>query len=268
MIPGICPPPSSLCRLSAKEALRQLGITAQLVLDAGDGASYDGSSQTWTDVSGSGNHFYRGSSSGADATDPTFAGTAGLVSDGEHFSFDGGDYFSPAGAPTFDDALHHDNALFTIMAVVYPAASGSARCIFGNTNSGTAQGIRFLMTSGNALQIAVQNGTDAVTNNGPANLTLNQWNFAACSINEGGGANASHLWVNGSYVLRDGARSSPGAGNANDAPQIGARGGTSTTQIFQNGERLAVLVVINNAALSPGQVAAFRRLMKGRFPTI
>jgi hypothetical protein len=47
MLPGMTPIIKPLFRVSASKALQMLGLTASLVLDAGDIASYDGTSQTF-----------------------------------------------------------------------------------------------------------------------------------------------------------------------------------------------------------------------------
>lgn len=65
--------------------LSNLGLLTnlKLCLDAGDLNSYDGSSQTWKDLSGNGTDFYRGATSGSEASDPTFnpVGNGGTYQD-------------------------------------------------------------------------------------------------------------------------------------------------------------------------------------------
>jgi hypothetical protein len=254
-----------LFRVSAAKALAMLGLSGVLVLDAGDAASYDGSAQQWNDLSGGGNHFNRGSTNGADATDPTFVGTAGRLSQGEYFSFDGGDFLTPVGAPTFDDAWHLDNATVSMVALFFHASAGT-KGIFGNSDSSTAQGIRFGVTANG--QFLCKNGSGTATNMASVGLVgVGEWNFIGCSVNEAAGANGSVLRVNSRVNLRDGTYATPGVGVANSAPQIGARGGTSVTNILLAGDRVAIFVAAS-VAWSRGQMAAFHSLMKGRFPSI
>ena len=82
-----------------------------MLLDAGDLASY-ATGQVWADVSGAANNYNRGITSGAEASDPTFAGIAGDLSNREYFSFDGGDYLTPAAAPTFGATWHRSVMIF------------------------------------------------------------------------------------------------------------------------------------------------------------
>ena len=72
-------------------------------LDATLSSSYDGSSQTWSNIitspadgaSQSDYNFTRGATTGASTDDPTFVGTANDPA--AYFSFDGGDYFLNSG---------------------------------------------------------------------------------------------------------------------------------------------------------------------------
>jgi hypothetical protein len=267
MLPGIIPVPKPLFRMSAAKALLMLGLAATVVLDAGDIASYDGTSQTWFDVSGNGNHFYRGATSGSEASDPAFNGVAGALSAAESFSFDGGDWFVPTGTPTFDDALHHAGAKWTSIAIFNNANTGVARAIFGNQNSATLQGV-FIGISGAQLnQIIIQNGTTStVTGQTGVNFNLNQWNFAVWSVDEAGGANASFARLNRSTQLLNLAFTSPGAGNANASPAIGSRGGTTgALNKLGNGDKLAMFIMFNSTNLTRPQIKAFHTLMQGRF---
>jgi hypothetical protein len=96
------------------QVIQECGLTSncKLCLDAGDSSSYDGSSQTWYDLSGNGFDWYCGATSGAEASDPTFNGSAGGKSPSEYWSFDGGDWFVMAVAePSWINNLHKDNAL-------------------------------------------------------------------------------------------------------------------------------------------------------------
>jgi hypothetical protein len=268
MLPGMTPIIKPLFRVSASKALQMLGLTASLVLDAGDIASYDGTSQTWVDVSGNGNNFYRGATSGAEASDPTFTGVAGALTAAESFSFDGGDWFVPTGSPTFDDALHHAGAKWTTIALFYNANTGTVRSFFGNQNSGILQGIMVGISAGQLNDFIVQNGTAAQTTvqGGGVTFNLNQWNFAVWSVDEAGGANASFARLNRSTQLLNLAFTSPGVGNASASPAIGSRGGTTgALNKLANGDKLAVFILFNSTNLTRAQIKAFHTLMQGRF---
>lgn len=140
-----------------RQILTQLGLTTSLnlCLDAGDLNSYPGSGQTWSDVSGSGNHYYLGSGSGSDAADPTFNGTAGGLSQNEYFSHDGGDYFSPVAATTFDDNWHKNNGACTLLCVgLIPTGAGVGWAFMSNTDSGANpnNGLRLVTTTSNKIR--------------------------------------------------------------------------------------------------------------------
>lgn len=266
MIPGLVPLPRPAMRITAKMALAMCGIAATFILDIGDSNSSDLSAQQVSDVSGNANHWNRGSTSGAEATDPSLNGTAGGLSRNEYLGFDGGDFLTPAGSHTYDDDLHRDGATFSLLAYFYPGAVSAAQDLFANTNSATLQGIEFLISATANVQIIVNNGTGVARSqsSGGANVTASAWHFLATSINENGGAAASFLIHDDSLTSFDAAYTTPGVGNPNTAPEIGGRGGTSVTRIILNGGRLAILVLVRSA-VSTGQQRLFRALMKGRF---
>lgn len=266
MIPGCVVPQKPLFRVSAIKALTMLGLTSVLCLDAGDSASYT-SGQQWTDRSGSANHFNRGSTSGADATDPTFNGTAGLLSNGEYFSFDGGDYFTPAAAVTFDDDFHIDNAKLTLIALFWTSTATTARFIFGNSDAGVGKGVSFGTTAANGISFVAKNATGTAVSLSSTPILTSLWNFMAVSVDEGAGANGSFERVNKTVALKDGTYATPATTGGTSNPQIGARGGTSVTSILQNGDRLAMFLAFSTN-LTKGQMAAFHSIIQGRFPGI
>lgn len=103
-------------------AIERLGLTTslQVCLDAGDASSYDGTSQTWTDVSGNGNHFVRGTTSSTQSSDPTFNGTSGNQTGSEYFSHDGGDWFTlNQSAPSWQSSMHKSGAKYTVLMWQY-----------------------------------------------------------------------------------------------------------------------------------------------------
>src|SRR5258708_4652988 len=100
-------------------------------------ASYDGVSQTWNDRSGGGYNFYRGTTSGGDASDPTFNGAPGDPN-GAYFSFDGGDLFTYSTTnAAWMDALHKSGAAFSVFALYFVPSSGLAT-VLGTNNGGSA----------------------------------------------------------------------------------------------------------------------------------
>lgn len=80
--------------------------SAKFDVDATLSASYDGTSQTWANfISDTSYDFYLGATSGSEASDPTFNGTAGAAD--AYFSTDGGDFFRLIGAnPSLPNGTH------------------------------------------------------------------------------------------------------------------------------------------------------------------
>jgi hypothetical protein len=108
----------------------------QLCLDAAALESYNPASdaQRWKDLSGNGNHFFRGSAVGSGSDDPSFQGTAGDLSGAEYFQTDGNDYFWSEGTPNYSADDHKDNAAFTILGVTKPIADNPANVNFVDTD--------------------------------------------------------------------------------------------------------------------------------------
>ena len=82
----------------------------RLVFDAGSSKSYDGSSQTWTNLVTAEEDAWRGANDSATTDDPTFNGTSGNLSSSEYFSYDGGDHHRLKSSPTWLDSFHKNNA--------------------------------------------------------------------------------------------------------------------------------------------------------------
>lgn len=244
-----------------------LGLTTnlKLCLDAGDAASYDPAVQTakWLDTSGNGYDFYRGDSTGGDAAEPTFSGSAGGLSSNEYWSFDGGDWFSyDTTAETWMNNLHKDGAISTFFAVLYtPSLTANLR-IF-NTRSGVASGVNFGQTTAGRAQMSSFNVSTASSITSTASLNLNAWNILSTSWNENGGANNKRVKLNfGAVELQTGGYTTPDTANAS-APGIGAdaAGGTK----FANGTRLACLAVWEGTALTSTNLDDLHQAIRGRF---
>ena len=204
--------------------IRRCGLTGglKLCLDAGDANSYS-SGQSWLDTSGNGYDFFRGPTVGAEASDPTFNGTAGQRASGNYWSCDGGDYFRYDSAnETWMQNLHKDNAVLTMVAWVYPTTAGP---IYLWGSSGGTTGSIFYCTS-SLLVWLVQNGGATVLNIfTAATLNLNAWNFVAASLTEATGANGAILQVNGVQGLFTSTYTAPSAASASYTAELGAAGG-------------------------------------------
>jgi len=238
------------------------GGTFQMCLDAGDAASYSGTGQSWSDRA-TDMHFQRGTSSGGDAADPTFNGSAGGLSSSEYWSFDGGDYFM-RGNSTWMQNLHKDNALFTLMAWLY-RVEAAAYSILGNMSgdAGGNIGCRWGPGGTGAVSFFQRNGSAQQTvYASTATAPHAAWTFAALSMNEAGGAGASFMQIDDAVETFNGAYTSPTASNASFDMNIGARGNGSSP--LASGSRMA-MVLAWTTALSQAQVESFHALTRGRF---
>lgn len=260
--------------------LTALGLTSGLhiCLDVGDADSYDGSSQTWTDRSGDSTNFYRGTTSGAEASDPTFNGSAGdLDATVTYWSFDGGDSFRKTSAnSTAIENLHKDNAAFTIAAWTYSPTMTADVGIFGTTTgAGSARGMYLAFPrntgspAGNRYQFFCGNGSSAAINivSDQAGASINTWYFRALSYNEA--TPLGFLVQNDAYIQVSGANTfataytSPSASAASQVAEIAAVGGGSLR--MSSGSRMAMFALWGGTALSKANLDAIYNATKGRF---
>lgn len=239
-----------------------LGANLNFVLDAADLRSYDGSSQTWTDATGNANNFFRGTTSGADATDPTFNGTAGLPTEGTYFSFDGGDYFTETAAHTFADNWHKDNGALSIVALVYPGNATTNQELFSNENG--TDGIDVLINStGNLVFGHATNNTTREAILSSANYSATAWNFIGVSFIEA--TPAVVLRIN--TAAETPAVSASTATDANSQVlRIAARG--DATLPLTSGSRLACIAGWSTAIGATGLANLYTVLKARRFTSL
>lgn len=246
------------------DVLTAQGLTSSVLcaLDAGDSASYDGSSQTWTDVSGAGHHFYRGTGSGSDAADPTFSGTAGGLSYAEYFSFDGADQFSIITDSASWD-FHLDSAQFTLAAWLWVPNLTTDSVIFGN-GPASDEGMRWTLDSGERMNIVVQQngGSAALALGATAAGVISRWNFYAITIDEAAGAGGSTWYTNGSTETFDGTYTSPSATTSGDKARIGAYATSSLP--LESATRIAMFAAWTRD-LSAAELGKLYGATRGRF---
>lgn len=247
------------------DAITSLGLTSglQLCLDAGDAASYT-SGQVWTDRSGNGYNFNRGSGSGSDAADPTFNGSAGGDSSSEYWSFDGGDYFTLGQAnPAWVNNIHKNNAAATLACWIYIASTTNVQYVMGDYSSSSDPMFEFSVNqTGNRLSLFVNNGSSTVANIVTTSISVpeGQWFFAALSIDEAAG---SFLFqINGSQETVSATYSSPSSSNAGNVVKIGADG--DGVGPLESGARLAAYMAWSTA-LSSGSLTALYNATKSKF---
>lgn len=258
---------ATVSRQSAFDAIRRCGLASNLVLclDAGDATSYT-SGQSWLDRSGNGHDFFLGADGSATATDPTFTGTAGSLSSSTYFSHDGGDYFTyDTTNETWMQNLHRDNAAFTALGFFYIGSTGG-QSFFGTAGaSATTVGASLVSSSGGQLQIIVGNGASSalvVASGANGDLAANAWNFVGVSLNEAVGSGGVQLYARNKVTSGTSTYSSPSSGNAAQTMQIGARGAGGSP--LTSGSRIGLLCMWS-AALTQGQVMAFRNALRGRY---
>lgn len=256
-------------RANMMSVIRRLGLTQglKLCLDAGDGASYSGSGQTWNDVSGNGHPFYRGATSGSESSDPTFSGTAGRSSAGEYFEFDGDDYFTLASGsnPTWVNNMHKAGAKGSFVAAVYMTSTHSVDTPIISTGCLDLSKIGFGFLVGNnkilSFQVCKGAGPSTAFNQSSALLLVTGWNFVAVSIDEAN--NICHFNVNGASSSYAGAYISPSSSNASTSAKLGWDGAHSF--IAPNGTRIANLSAWEGRAMNTGELQALSLAVRGKF---
>lgn len=215
---------------SFRSIIDDLGLSTglQLCLDAGDLASYPGSGQTWFDRA-QGNDFFLGATSGAEASDPTFNGTAGNLKDTTYWSFDGGDYFtSDAANPAWMNDIHKAGAKFTAVFWSWPGSLGVKTGWFGGEADDKNEiGVNFYRDATSRLRYDVANASATLALQFQSTILLPSagvWHFLAISHNDTGGAAGSFVQINTATETFDGALASPNSAAATQLFQIGAVG--------------------------------------------
>jgi len=241
--------------------LERLGLTTnlRLCLDAGDANSYNGGA-SWLDTSGNGYDFFRGTTSGADATDPTFNGVAGGLSVNEFFSTDGGDLFRyDSTSEAWMDNLHKNNALFTILAWQFLAVGSTQGAVCGNNGDqiGSATGILFRVDPANArigISVGASNGFGVITKDSANGFYpgLGSWRLVGVSYDEAAGAGT--WFCDLATEAFTGTYTNPTSGAATHAFEIMTRG--NAVRPMSSGGRMAAFMAWEGVALTAAQVAA------------
>lgn len=257
-------------------ALGAAGISstaAQLIVDAGDAASYGGTGQVLTDRSQGTYPFYFGTTATVAGDDPVFVGTAGGNSANEYFRFDSSAMFRQQS--TVDDfntevadALHRAGGAWSVIAGVMPVI-GAGQCgICGNNgNAATDIGMSFYLTSDRTLHAIVSNGsgTAAMSKIADAALSADAPHMVGVSVN---GAGTGFMWADSSY-MQVGAADTFGSTYLNASTtsatytfEIGAAGNglapfTSTGRMY--------FALVFDSALTKGQMDSFFGVTRSKY---
>lgn len=241
---------------------RHIGAGGNLAfaLDAADSRSYL-SGQTWYDITSNDRDFYRGADGSASTDDPTLVGPPGQLSRSTYFSFDGGDKFTALSNGTFINSLHKDNGKSTlVLAARFPSFASNA-ILFGTARLTTDVGIRHIIGTSGQLSIAVNNGGGSFQALIASSIvaTANTPTVIVISVDEAGGAGASHVRINNQTETFNGAITSPSASNASRTMTIGAN--DINTQGFINGTRLWAVMGFSTALTTTQSAALYQSLI-------
>lgn len=256
------------------EVLTSLGLTTNLKLcvDPGDILSYDGSSQTLADRSGT-QDFWLGADATVATDDPAFVGTAGAgFGTDQYFLFDGGDVVQAKAQPAYIQELHKDSALWSAFGWVYVATTG-AHNLFGTSldASGSRIGTSTTVIS-NTLEVWVGHGLGApialyVASDATPTIATGAWHFFGCRVDEA--AATAFFYLDGGYRKVSGADTfnatylTPASGNDAATLCLGATG--AVNGLLPNGARLGPAAIVQGTALAKADFDAVWDASKGRF---
>lgn len=243
--------------------LKRAGLATNLrmSLDAGDALSYT-SGQSWLDRSGNGYDFFRGATSGAEGSDPTFTGTAGQRTSSTYWSFDGGDYF------TYDSAneawmhnLHKANAKWTVLFWWYAGSTGAKCSLFDTYGPGPiGTAFQFSSSAANKYEVFIVNTSIVMSNVGPT-VPATTWHMIALSVDAAAGASGGLWMLNDTPTTFNATYTSPSASNSSGTLQIGVENGIT---IIPNGSRMAMVAAWEGRALTQAELTVVYRLTKSR----
>jgi hypothetical protein len=173
------------------DIINELGLSTGLIWcnDAADTRSYDGSSQTWTDMSSSTGDFWRGDDSGA-ASDPVFVGTAGVADEGTYFRMDGAaDFFvgKTNGEPP-THLLARDGETASMLFIWYNANATSSDALWATDTGGGSVWTIWLTASGGSDRMSLRHATDnagsIATETSTTNISRDAWHMLGLNYDE------------------------------------------------------------------------------------
>lgn len=165
----------------------------KVCIDAGDALSYPGSGQTVTNRAGSPT-FQFGPTSGSEASDPAFVGTAGRASSGEYFNytFAEDDVIGNASAvsETWHDNFHKENATFSSLFWGYWTSTAQNQRLWSDNFNSAAAGAMFYIANTNlAPQLDIKDATGVDIHGAATSMAINAnaWNCIGQAGDEGPG---------------------------------------------------------------------------------
>ncbi|UCI08685.1 LamG domain-containing protein [Mesorhizobium sp. B1-1-8] len=257
---------ASQARTRLLPLMQRLGLTANLtvLLDAGDQASFS-SGQTWVDLSGGGDSFFLGATSGSEASDPTLNGTAGRLSANEYWKFNGSQYFILNQAnPAWVNNIHKAAAKFSSAGLYWFGAVNTANGIWGNNaNAPGNLGARLTVTAAGALNfnVAKTGASFALDVSSTLSPTAGAWHFIGMSVDEAAGTGFIHM--DGTNFSFTSTYATPSAASATYTIEIGARGNGDGK--FSNTSRMGFHSMWEGRSLTSVEMAAIYAAMRLRF---
>ncbi len=252
-------------RSTLREIVHALGLQARIkvILDAGDKASYSGSGNTWTDLSGNGYDFVRAFTAPAVAG-PTFSGTAGNQSSSENWT--ASTYYSyleyETSNATWMNAVHKNNGKFT-GAGWFDLTSADTFALVdtsgGNPASiGFAWGSHLIGAPTTTLEFVCHNGTGSLAGSASSGLvpTTTGFTFLAVAVDEAAGT----------WVMQSGATQASGAisytspSASNSTLKLSTTCGARSAGSGQLGE-----LAMADVALTAAELTSLYNATKGRF---
>jgi hypothetical protein len=263
-------PAAILTQSSLLTYIQAKGLTSGLALcvDVGDSASLaSGAAQAVTDLSGAGNHLWRGATSSAEASDPTFSGVANAKTAAEKLTVNGSQYLTSQATGALANA-HKDSAKWSVVAVLKAIWDGATGWNLFGTGNSAQNGFRVAISNGGQITLTVRGGGSVVlTAQAPLKeAPTDRLMFLGLCVDEAGGDSASVFQIDDVVGSFNGAYSAPSALAADGTFTIFARPDHSNKAIA--GAEFVALAAWDGVCLSGEQVEGLRRAMLGRWDMI
>lgn len=203
--------------------------------------------------------FFRGATSGVDASDPTFNGTAGALTENEYLSFDGGDWLADT-TGTWLSATHKDGGEVTMLAWMYFNTTTGSQMICSNTTGGNP-GFEWSLGSTNLLSFnTFDDTTNEITITSEATVSEDAWHVLGITFDEGTGNH--YFFIDATQDDETATAASPTANNVEDGLTLGAR--SSGLAALESGARMGGFLVLD-VAMEPEWMNWMVMFMRPRY---